>query len=247
MLIELYNACRERIELAMELIMLSGLKNHTIKVMLVGAAVVAWPATAFVQQEQPAGAGPGLKRSVEELKRAAAAVRAGRILTPKAWPNGARVAVCVSFDIDNESPLLARDLNPLPTALSETEYGATEGLPRILAVLDRERVPASFYLPAVSAALAPDMIPAIQKSGRHEIALHGWIAFRLQLLPLVWRNRLITVDDTHVSDLLNPKHVVVDREAVMALCRWNLRLGGLADTSDALWNTGNSTLDRIQT
>jgi len=159
----------------MELIMLTGLKNHTIKVMLVGAAVVAWPATAFVQQEQPAGDGPGLKRSVEELKRAAAAVRAGRILTPKAWPNGARVAVCVSFDIDNESPMLARDLNPLPTALSETEYGATEGLPRILAVLDRERVPASFYLPAVSAALAPDMIPAIQKSGRHEIALHGWI------------------------------------------------------------------------
>jgi peptidoglycan/xylan/chitin deacetylase (PgdA/CDA1 family) len=63
----------------------------------------------------------------------------------------------------------------VPPALSETEYGATEGLPRILAMLDRESLPASFYIPAVSAMLAPEMIPAIQKSGRHEIGLHGWM------------------------------------------------------------------------
>lgn len=30
-----------------------------------------------------------------------------------------------------------------------------KGLPRVLAVLDRERLPASFYIPAVSAILAP--------------------------------------------------------------------------------------------
>jgi peptidoglycan/xylan/chitin deacetylase (PgdA/CDA1 family) len=156
--------------------MLTEMKRHAVRIMLIAGTIVAWTATGFVQQQEPAaGGGPGLKRSLDELKRAAGAVRAGRILTPKAWPNGAKVAVCISFDIDNESPMLARDLNPLPTALSETEYGATEGLPRILAVLDREKLPASFYVPAVSLALAPEMIPAIQKSGRHEIALHGWI------------------------------------------------------------------------
>jgi len=85
------------------------------------------------------------------LERVAGAVRAGRVLTPKVWPNGGKVAVCISFDIDNESGMLARELRPLPTALSETEYGATEGLPRILAMLDREKLPASFYIPAVSA------------------------------------------------------------------------------------------------
>ena len=152
------------------------MKRRAVAIVLAAGAIVAWPATGLVQQQPPpAGGGPGLKRSLDDLKRAAGEVRAGRILTPRAWPNGAKVAVCISFDIDNESPLLARDLSPLPTAMSETEYGATEGLPRILSVLDREKIPASFYVPAVSIALAPEMVPAIQKSGRHEIALHGWI------------------------------------------------------------------------
>jgi hypothetical protein len=30
-------------------------------------------------------------------------VRAGRKLTPASWPGGARVAVCLSFDVDDES------------------------------------------------------------------------------------------------------------------------------------------------
>lgn len=126
------------------------------------------------QQAAPASSGqPGTKWSVDEIKRAVAPVRTGPKLVPK-WPNGAKVAVCMTYDIDNESPLLNNN-NLLPTPLSETEYGATSGLPRILALLDQNRIPATFYLPAVSAILAPEMIPAIQKSGRHEIALHGWI------------------------------------------------------------------------
>jgi peptidoglycan/xylan/chitin deacetylase (PgdA/CDA1 family) len=118
---------------------------------------------------------PGIKSTEQQLLAAAGEVRAGRKLLPKAWPNGARVAVCLSFDIDNESPLMARDLAPLPVPMSETEYGATEAMPRILAMLDKEKLPASFYIPAVSAILAPEMVPAIVKAGRHEIALHGWI------------------------------------------------------------------------
>jgi peptidoglycan/xylan/chitin deacetylase (PgdA/CDA1 family) len=82
------------------------------------------------------------------------------------------VAVAISFDIDNE--LLSRN-NPLPVPLSQGEYGATTALPRILAMLDRMQIPASFYIPAVSAMLHPEMIPAIMKSNRHEIGVHGWI------------------------------------------------------------------------
>jgi peptidoglycan/xylan/chitin deacetylase (PgdA/CDA1 family) len=127
--------------------------------------------------QQPTGAAalPGIRRSESELKSAAGEVRAGRKMLPKAWPNGAKVAVVISWDIDNESPLMARELKPLPSPMSETEYGAVEAMPRILAWLDREKLPASFYVPAVSAMLAPDMVPAIVKSGRHEVALHGWI------------------------------------------------------------------------
>jgi len=116
---------------------------------------------------------PGTTWSIDQLKQAVAPVRAGRKLTPK-WPNGARVAVCLSFDIDNESPTLAQGIT-LPVPLSGEEYGAIVGLPRILALLDREKLPASFYLPGVSAVLAPEMVPEIMKSGRHEIGVHGWI------------------------------------------------------------------------
>ena len=139
------------------------------------AAVALWQPAVQVQPtaQQGAAALPGITRSEADLTRAAAEVRAGRSLLPKTWPNGAKVAVCLSFDIDNESPLMARELAPLPTPMSETEYGAKEGLPRVLAALDRDKLPASFYIPAVSAMLAPEMVPAIMKSGRHEIALHG--------------------------------------------------------------------------
>ena len=101
-------------------------------------------------------------------------MRAGRKLTPKSWPNGTRVAVCLSFDPDNLTiPVNAG--NNAPLTMSEGEYGALSGIPRILKFLDRENLPASFYVPAVSALLHPQMMQEINRSGRHEVAMHGWI------------------------------------------------------------------------
>jgi peptidoglycan/xylan/chitin deacetylase (PgdA/CDA1 family) len=117
---------------------------------------------------------PGTKWTEAELLKAVAPVRAGRKLTPKTWPNNSRVAVCLSFDDDNESYLLASG-NTSPTTLSTGDFGAQEGLPRILALLDKYNISSTFFIPAVSALLHPEMIPAIMKSGRHEIGVHGWI------------------------------------------------------------------------
>ncbi len=117
---------------------------------------------------------PGAKWTEDQLRAAVAPSRAGRKLTPRAWPNGARVAVCLSFDVDNESYLLAAGQTS-PTTLSAADFGAQSGLPRILRTLDKYQVPASFFIPAVSALLHPEMIPAIMKSGRNEIGVHGWI------------------------------------------------------------------------
>lgn len=124
--------------------------------------------------QQGGGSQPGTKWTEEQLNKAVAPARVGRKLTPKAWPNRARVAVCLSFDVDNESYLLARG-DTSPTTLSAADFGAQSGLPRILEMLDRHNVPASFFIPAVSALLHPEMIPAILKRNRHEIAVHGWI------------------------------------------------------------------------
>jgi peptidoglycan/xylan/chitin deacetylase (PgdA/CDA1 family) len=150
--------------------------TRLVQVGVIAILVAAPSGRARAQQRggQPRQAIPpiGLDSTDDEIRRTVNAVRAGRKLTPKAWPNGARVAVGLSFDIDNE--LLFRN-SPLPIPLSQGEYGATTGLPRILAMLDRQQVPATFYVPAVSAMLHPDMIPSIMKSGRHEIGVHGWI------------------------------------------------------------------------
>src|ERR1700682_6391842 len=132
-------------------------------------AIVISAGILSAQQPQP-----GVKWTEDQLRQAVAPVRVGRKLTPKSWPGNARVAVCLSFDVDNESYLLARG-ETSPTTLSAGDFGAQTGLPRILALLDRYQIPASFFIPAVSAILHPEMIPAILKSGRHEIGVHGWI------------------------------------------------------------------------
>jgi peptidoglycan/xylan/chitin deacetylase (PgdA/CDA1 family) len=61
-------------------------------------------------------------------------------------------------------------------------YGAVDGLPRILRLLERQNVPASFFIPAVSSELNPEMIPAILAHKRHEIGVHGWIHEHLGVL-----------------------------------------------------------------
>ena len=109
-----------------------------------------------------------------QLREIVGRVRAGRDLTPSSWPTGARVAVGLSFDVDNETGSL-RDNLQSPSLLSQGEYGSRAGIPRILALLDRHKVAATFFVPAVTALLHPDTIKAINASGRHEIGLHSWI------------------------------------------------------------------------
>jgi peptidoglycan/xylan/chitin deacetylase (PgdA/CDA1 family) len=125
---------------------------------------------AFAQQQNQ----PGTKWTDDQLRQTVAPARVGRKLTPKSWPNGARVAVCLSFDDDTEAPLL-RDGTTSATTLSASEFGAEAGTPRILKMLDQYQVPATFFVTGVDAMLHPEMLAAITKSGRHEVAVHGWI------------------------------------------------------------------------
>ena len=118
---------------------------------------------------------PGIRLNTDEIKAVANRVRAGRSLQPERWPNGARVAVLLSFDVDNDTILLARSDNPSIGAMSQGEYGARVGLQRVVDLVDRHNIPASFFIPAVSLILQPDMVDVIQQSGQHEFGVHGWI------------------------------------------------------------------------
>src|SRR5262245_60365607 len=75
------------------------------------------------QQAAPSQDQPGLKWPDEQIRKTAQHVQAGRKLTPKTWPNGARVAVCISVDPDNFTITLNAG-NTNPAAISAGEYGA---------------------------------------------------------------------------------------------------------------------------
>ena len=109
-------------------------------------------------------------------------VRAGRSLRPTKWPGGARCAVALSFDSDHETNEL-REGGDSPGKLSQGQYGNRQGVPRIVEILKRHNVPASFYVPAVTAMLYPDEQRNLAAQG-HEIGIHGWIHERNSVLPI---------------------------------------------------------------
>ena len=143
-----------------------------------GLALIGSLTLTLAAQSRPQ---PGTKLSIAQVEAQMFHVSAGKRLKPRSWPNGARVAVGLSFDVDNATADLATG-NLISESISRGEYGAVDGLPRILRLLDKHRLPASFFIPAVSHLLHPEMIPTILASGRHEIGVHGWIHERLPLL-----------------------------------------------------------------
>jgi peptidoglycan-N-acetylglucosamine deacetylase len=108
-------------------------------------------------------------------------VRAGRALRPAEWPGGARCAVALSFDSDHETSDL-REGGQSIGRLAWGQMGARVGVPRILRLLDKYQVKASFYVPAVTALLHPDEQRRIVAEG-HEIGIHGWIHELNSVLP----------------------------------------------------------------
>lgn len=136
------------------------------------AAGAAGATPALLAQEAET---PPWDWSEERVRSAVNQVRAGRDLDPASWPGGARVAVLLSFDVDNETVQGLRTGEVSPGPLSQGQYGSRVALPRVVRLLDREEIPASFFFPAWSLKLAPEQADLLKASGRHEIAVHGWI------------------------------------------------------------------------
>ncbi len=63
----------------------------------------------------------------------------------------------------------------MAATISAGEDGALDGLPRLLRLFVKHKIPVSFYIPAVAAMMHPEMIAEINKRKHHEVAIHGWI------------------------------------------------------------------------
>ena len=90
---------------------------------------------------------------------------------PITMPPGKRFAVCFTFDVDITSLWLGCFKFTTMNPLSRGEFGI-EGLKRILNLLDKYAIKATFYLPGHTALHHPAEMREIADRG-HEIGSHG--------------------------------------------------------------------------
>ncbi len=92
------------------------------------------------------------------------------------WPDGATAAASFCFDLDAESAVLASTPSAASrmSVMTHQSYGPLVGVPRLLRLLDRYAISATFFVPGYSARRYPDTVRAIADAG-HEIAHHGYL------------------------------------------------------------------------
>jgi peptidoglycan-N-acetylglucosamine deacetylase len=93
-----------------------------------------------------------------------------------AWPAGKRAAACFTFDVDAESPILFDHPESAGwlDVMSHQAYGPRTGVPRLLRLLDRQAIRATFFVPGYTAERWPAVVRAIRDAG-HEIGHHGYL------------------------------------------------------------------------
>lgn len=91
------------------------------------------------------------------------------------WPQGRRIAVMLTFDFDAD--LLRQSVIGKETIgfsdRSRGLYGPHEGLARCLAMLERQQLRCTFFVPGKIAEDYPEEVRAIAAAG-HELAYHGY-------------------------------------------------------------------------
>ncbi len=98
------------------------------------------------------------------------------IENPVPWPDGARCAVAITFDIDTDSILhleFPDRAEQMLSAMSFLKYDEV-AIPRILKVYRHYGIKQTFFYPAWCMERYPHLVDAILKDG-HEIAAHGYL------------------------------------------------------------------------
>lgn len=92
------------------------------------------------------------------------------------WPEGARSCVMLGFDLDAEAVALTTDpaSGRRLSVMSHQSYGPLTGVPRILELLRRHDIRATFFCPGYTAERYPDLLRRVRDEG-HEIAHHGYL------------------------------------------------------------------------
>jgi peptidoglycan/xylan/chitin deacetylase (PgdA/CDA1 family) len=100
----------------------------------------------------------------------------GDSVHPITWPEGKQAAASFTFDVDAESCTIAHD--PKSTSrmslMTHQSYGPKVAVPRLLQILQRRDIRATFFVPGFTAECYPDTVRRIVDAG-HEVAHHGYL------------------------------------------------------------------------
>ena len=127
------------------------------------------------------------------------------LANPIPWPNGARCAVAVSWDMDADSGL--NYYNPdradnLVASQSQTRYGPLIAIPRLVRLLKEREQRHTFFIPGWCIEKYPAAVDALLEAGQ-EVALHGYLHERPNELSAederYWLQRGVAAFQRHIG------------------------------------------------
>jgi peptidoglycan/xylan/chitin deacetylase (PgdA/CDA1 family) len=91
------------------------------------------------------------------------------------WLGESKAVAVLSFDVDAESPILAMGRRYAEHAMVMTHqaYGPLVGVPRLLDLLAEYSLPATFFVPGLTAERYPEVVERIAAAG-HEVGHHSY-------------------------------------------------------------------------
>lgn len=89
------------------------------------------------------------------------------------YPNGKKIAIMMAFDLDAESLWEAHSEDINIMSAGRGSYGPLQGMPRILNLMDKHEIKATFFIPGITVERYPEVAKEIVRCG-HEIAYHGY-------------------------------------------------------------------------
>ncbi len=98
------------------------------------------------------------------------------IINPIKWPDGAKCAVAITFDMDSDSFLHVENPDTADQMIATTSWLQYDqiAIPRILNMYEKYGIKQTFFVPGWCAERYPDTVGAIVSAG-HEIAHHGYL------------------------------------------------------------------------
>ena len=94
----------------------------------------------------------------------------------KNWPDGVKMGVAITFDLDAETLWFSRTMDSMsnPNLMAMGAYGPKVGVPRILDMLDRQEIKATFFIPGWVIEQHTEICREIVRRG-HEVGYHGYL------------------------------------------------------------------------